>query len=254
MPRATTTERSKPMKRTRNGILIPDVPIMAGGNLPNAVKGFAEKDNPLKDYMVDMELPSGFCWAKCDINTAKPLNINDTPFTLDVSLFSWGNTDAHNVSNGQIDYNFSENNYNQTIGATYQGDLNANADNNVAMKYLGDKWRIPSEGNVQELLANTIYIDANGEEIAESTTSKIISINGINGIYLQSRHNGNRLFFSAVGFAQNASMSVYNVHMYRQLSGYKGTEFGRVARAINNVETNNLTRTAGLPIRAIYVG
>ena len=27
------------MKRTRNGILIPDVPIMAGGNLPNAVKG-----------------------------------------------------------------------------------------------------------------------------------------------------------------------------------------------------------------------
>lgn len=39
MPRATTAERSRPMKRTRNGILIPDVPIMAGGNLPNAVKG-----------------------------------------------------------------------------------------------------------------------------------------------------------------------------------------------------------------------
>ena len=39
MPRATTTERSRAMKRTRNGILIPDVPIMAGGNLPNAVKG-----------------------------------------------------------------------------------------------------------------------------------------------------------------------------------------------------------------------
>lgn len=28
------------MKRTRNGILIPDVPIMASGNLPNAVKGY----------------------------------------------------------------------------------------------------------------------------------------------------------------------------------------------------------------------
>ena len=39
MQRATTTERSRPMKRTNNGILIPDVPIMAGGNLPNAVKG-----------------------------------------------------------------------------------------------------------------------------------------------------------------------------------------------------------------------
>lgn len=39
MSRVTTTERSRPMKRTNNGILIPDVPIMAGGNLPNAVKG-----------------------------------------------------------------------------------------------------------------------------------------------------------------------------------------------------------------------
>lgn len=241
------------MKRTRNGILIPDVPIMAGGNLPNAVKGFAEKDNPLKDYLVDMGLPSGFCWAKCDINTAKPLNINDTPFTLDVSLFSWGNTEAHNVTDGQIDYNFSESNYNQTIGATYQADLNANADNNVAMMYFGGKWRIPSVANLQELLANSIYIDANGEEIAESTTNKIISVNGIKGIYLQSIHNSNRLFFSAVGFAQNASMSSYNIHMYRQLCNYIGTTFGRVARAINGVEENNLARYAGLPIRAIYV-
>lgn len=33
------------MKRTRNGILIPDVPIMAGGNLPNAVKGMAGTSN-----------------------------------------------------------------------------------------------------------------------------------------------------------------------------------------------------------------
>lgn len=38
------------MRRTRNGILIPDVPIMAGGNLPNAVKGVSgdnNKFNPL---------------------------------------------------------------------------------------------------------------------------------------------------------------------------------------------------------------
>ena len=33
------------MKRTRNGILIPDVPIMAGGNLPNAVKGVSAGGN-----------------------------------------------------------------------------------------------------------------------------------------------------------------------------------------------------------------
>lgn len=48
MLRATTTERSRPMRRTNNGILIPDVPIMAGGNLPNAVKGVSVgNDKPL---------------------------------------------------------------------------------------------------------------------------------------------------------------------------------------------------------------
>ena len=36
------------MKRTRNGILIPDVPIMAGGNLPNAVKGVGAGNSDAK--------------------------------------------------------------------------------------------------------------------------------------------------------------------------------------------------------------
>lgn len=59
MARATTTERSRAMKRTRNGILIPDVPIMAGGNLPNAVKGVSsgggEKDYSRIPFFIDVK-------------------------------------------------------------------------------------------------------------------------------------------------------------------------------------------------------
>lgn len=44
------------MKRTRNGILIPDVPIMAGGNLPNAVKGVSLAGGA--DYVLQSFNPS----------------------------------------------------------------------------------------------------------------------------------------------------------------------------------------------------
>lgn len=57
MQRATTTERSRPMRRTNNGILIPDVPIMAGGNLPNAVKGVSAGGNDKPLDPLDVRCP-----------------------------------------------------------------------------------------------------------------------------------------------------------------------------------------------------
>lgn len=81
MPRATTTERSRPMKRTSNGILIPDVPIMAGGNLPNAVKGNSAdggvKWNKMGGYLestsrlqqIDLLLPVREFVAELDFST-----------------------------------------------------------------------------------------------------------------------------------------------------------------------------------------
>lgn len=57
MPRAKTAERSRPMKRTRNGILIPDVPIMAGGNLPNAVKGVSAGGG-INKYVLQSIMPN----------------------------------------------------------------------------------------------------------------------------------------------------------------------------------------------------
>lgn len=38
------------MKRTRNGILVPDVPIMGGGSLPNAVKGVSSAEAGLDPF------------------------------------------------------------------------------------------------------------------------------------------------------------------------------------------------------------
>lgn len=65
MPRATTTERSRPMKRTRNGILIPDVPITAFGKLPPAVKGVSGNND--EEYALQSFMPNkpGFNPAVC---------------------------------------------------------------------------------------------------------------------------------------------------------------------------------------------
>ena len=58
MPRATTTERSRAMKRTNNGIIIPDVPIMAGGNLPNTVKGVSAGGSIAEKYVLQSFEPT----------------------------------------------------------------------------------------------------------------------------------------------------------------------------------------------------
>lgn len=53
------------MRRTNNGILIPDVPIMAGGNLPNAVKGVSGDNN--EEYALQSFMPNkaGYNPAVC---------------------------------------------------------------------------------------------------------------------------------------------------------------------------------------------
>lgn len=87
MPRVTTTERSRPMKRTRNGILIPDVPIMAGGNLPNAVKGVSAggvKKNPV-DVPLETRQTSFLFRYTGNVTPLEALNYmraNNVPITL----------------------------------------------------------------------------------------------------------------------------------------------------------------------------
>ena len=170
--------------------------------------------------VVDMGLTSGVKWAARDLDLTKPGGFCDTPFTYEKSFFSWGNIDGHNPKDGSFSgvYNWGGVNaqepwydgqpYGNTKGATLAGDIPVGEEYDAARANLGSPWRMPTTAEYAELFAGCIYIDATGTEIPAETTNKLVTVNGIVGLYLQSVANGNRLFFAASGYGDGSSWSI----------------------------------------------
>lgn len=93
--------------------------------------------------------------------------------------FSWGNTDGHVGG----EYDFSAAVYAETPGAAVQEDLSGA--NDAASVILGDGWRIPSVGDVQELVNNC--------------QGAFATVEGTPGWLFQSNINGNTIFMPAAG-------------------------------------------------------
>jgi len=169
------------------------------------------------ELVVDMGLTSGVKWAARDLDLTKPGGFCDTPFTYDKSFFSWGNIDGHNPKNNSFAgvYNWGGVNnaepyyegqpYGNTKGNTLAGDIPVGEEFDAARSNLGSPWRMPTTAEFAELFARSIYIDATGTEIPAGTTDKRVTVNGIVGLYLQSKTNGNRLFFACSGSGYSTS-------------------------------------------------
>ena len=166
--------------------------------------------------VVDMGLPSGVKWAARDIDLTKPGGFCETPFTYMKSFFSWGNIDGHNPSSvSAFDYKWGGVNqaepwydgqpYGSTPGNTLTGNIAVGEDFDAARANLGSPWRMPTSAEFAELFANIIYIDANGTEVDTTKTDKRVTVNGVMGLYIQSKLNGARLFFSCSGFGNGRS-------------------------------------------------
>ena len=161
--------------------------------------------------LVDMGLPSGVKWASRDIDLTKPGGFCETPFIYEKSFFSWGNIDGHNPSStSAFAYDWGGVNgaepwydgqvYGSTPGNTLTGNIAVGEDFDAARANLGAPWRMPTSAEFAELFANIIYIDANGDEVDTTKADKRVTVNGIVGLYLESKINGARLFFSCSGF------------------------------------------------------
>ena len=168
--------------------------------------------------VVDMGLPSGVKWASRDIDLTKPGGFCETPFTYEKSFFSWGNIDGHNPSSvSAFDYDWGGVNaqepwyegqpYGSTPGNTLTGNIAVGEDFDAARANLGAPWRMPTTGEYAELFANIRYINADGTPIDASQTNKLVTVNGIVGLYLESKINGARLFFSCSGNGRGRSWS-----------------------------------------------
>lgn len=155
-----------------------------------------------------MGLPSGRLWAKSNIDLSQASKFAASPEQYEATFFSWGNIDGHNpISDSAFEYNWGGVNEqapwyeNQPYGSTPGAAVQTNIDkvNDAARMNLGWPWRMPTNEEFDELFANIKFINADGTEVDTSMTDKRVTVNGIMGLYLQSKINGARIFLACCG-------------------------------------------------------
>lgn len=176
-----------------------------------------------------MGLPSGTMWASRNIDVN-----NDNGFAASMvqymgSFFSWGNLDGHNPNEndsfGEWSWgsSTSQEPYVSSAGALLTSDIDIK--NDAARVHCGTPWVMPSLENYRELFDGrfTEYIDADGDVIDDSVSDKRISIDGVVGIRLRSKINGNIIFFPLCGEGSQSTLS------------YKGSSTHYWTRSYNNI-------------------
>lgn len=149
---------------------------------------------------VDLGLPSGLKWARCNIGASSP----EEPGLY----FAWGETVGYNesdVKNGIHgfyieDYKFSDGDWScdgssMTRYNSYDNLTTLTPIDDAASVNMGGSWRMPSNEEYEELLNNT--------------TNIWTTINGVNG-RLFTGYNGNTLFFPASGNCGNGFVDSIN--------------------------------------------
>lgn len=212
-----------------------------------------------------MGLPSGLLWAPMNMDARQERGFAESPFQYDCSFVSWGNVEPHspNSDNAHFDYNWGGVNQQepwydgQVYGSTLGSELMTNIDiaHDVANLICGGKWRMPYDTEFKELFDNCDYVQADGTTVIDAgTTDKRVTVDGIVGIYLKSKINGNLLFFACSGRGDGASWNA------RGLSGnYWSASFNSNRNAYYLLFSSGGVypqgrndRYFGLPVRPVY--
>lgn len=143
-----------------------------------------EKVNNNGYEYVDLGLPSGTLWAKCNIGA--------------VSELGFGN--SYMYGKGARQYNRED--------AIYEGTENPlDLSVDTARQVLGGSWRMPTQAQMEELVNNTTY--------------EWVTINGINGGKFTAT-NGNYVFFPAAGIwdtDNHNGVGIYGFYLGSSLDG-----------------------------------
>ena len=142
---------------------------------------------------VDLGLPSGTLWADRNLGAKSRSDYG--------AFVSWGNTDLHFPDKGDVDwgdnddafkdYEFTEEEYEDTPGAKLKGDIDLEHD--AAHVNLGGNWRIPTKEQFIELYENCKWIRA--------------TIEGVNGYLVVSKINQESIFLPCSGDGNDSSWS-----------------------------------------------
>lgn len=211
-----------------------------------------------------MGLPSGLKWAPMNIDALQKRNFALSHFQYDCSFVSWGNLEPHNPNNEQkFEYDWGGVNqqepwyegqpYGSTLGSELETDIDLEHD--FANKICGSKWRMPKSEEFKELFDNCDFVQADGTTVIDAgTTDKRVTVNGVVGIYLKSKINGNLLFFACSGRGNGTSWSG------RGSSGYYWSASFDSARLAYNLHfgsggvdpQGSYNRFLGFAVRPVY--
>ena len=151
---------------------------------------------------VDLGLPSGLKWAKCNVGAASETDYGD--------YFMWGSTTPNTADecnwvtykyyNGSEDTLTKYNTY--RFYGTVDNITTLESVDDAATQIMGGDWRIPTKDEIQELIDNT---DSEWVEDFNGT--------GVNGRKFTSKADTSKyIFIPAAGCCSNGS--VYNVGYY----------------------------------------
>ena len=136
---------------------------------------------------VDLGLPSGTKWATCNVGASKPEEYGD--------YFAWGETTTKSTYNWSTYFDTDDggktfkkyNIFNDGLGMLKP------ADDAAAVNW-GSGWQMPSEAQIDELY-NSSY-----------TTTELMHVNGVYGLKITSKTNGNSIFLPAAGARSDTSL------------------------------------------------
>ena len=193
----------------------------------------------MKEYeYVDLGLPSGLKWAKCNIGAETETDYGDyfmwgevTPNTDEE--YSWASYKYCNGSYDTLTKYCRKKNY-----GTVDNKLALDTEDDAAIQIMGGDWRMPTIAEFGELIDNT--------------TNEWTQVNGVNG-YKFTSSNGSSIFFPASGHRYGSSF--INQGSYGEVwsSSVVNNDASTLYFGLDEFTPDSeAMRCLGLPVRGVF--
>ncbi len=234
---------------------VPPTPANNGGSSGSGDSGYDSGITPTGTQAIDLGLPSGILWAN--------MNVGATTEEGYGQYFAWGETTGYgsDTNDGHF-FNWyrykwgTDTSLKKYCSSTQNGTVDNKTvlelSDDAARAIWGGDWRMPTSEEFKELLDNT--------------TQERTTVNGINGIRLTSKINGNSVFLPASGYRKDYEIKLYesgayywtsSIYMYKDYGTSTFKPFDTYASAYGFNATGNIygptenSRYYGLGIRAV---
>ena len=178
------------------------------------------------DY-VDLGLPSGTLWATCNVGAEKPEDFG--------YYYAWGETSTKSSYSSQ-NYKWYNGSYNSFTKYDDFDDLDLSDD--AAYVNWGSNWRMPTYDELEEL----IY----------STTTEVVTQNGVKGLKITSTSNGKSIFLPAAGYMNGSSLAGGGVNgYYWSASAYDNGQVTYLRILNDGASVGNCNRYMGQSVRPV---